>query len=220
MLFNDITSFIGNAHISFFSPSLLSSCFGNHLMEIILQLGLFLLHVHSSSRCPFDISNTRNSSKNGIILLVWVRKRLALAEIRPADLIHLVVIYYYVWKQTVWLPLSSPSQKKVEKISTPAGMWTQDRPLQMVLNWCSRPLSYGARFKQLKVCCMLYILTREQVLFLKNCAKHNYHRRLSNLTSNDINPSLDSSIGSASALYLGGPRFKTWQGWEYFNENK
>ena len=55
MLFNDITSFISNAHIfQFFSPSFLSSCFVNHLMEmLILQLGLFLLHVHSSSWCPF-----------------------------------------------------------------------------------------------------------------------------------------------------------------------
>ena len=35
-----------NAHIYIFSPSLLSSCFGNHLMEILLQLGLFLLHIH------------------------------------------------------------------------------------------------------------------------------------------------------------------------------
>ena len=66
---NNITSFISNAHISFFSPSLLFSCFGNHLMGMLLQLGLFLLHVHSSSRCPLDISNTRNDSKNGIILV-------------------------------------------------------------------------------------------------------------------------------------------------------
>ena len=36
----------------FFSPSLLSSCFVNRLMEILtlLQLGLFLLHVHSLLR--------------------------------------------------------------------------------------------------------------------------------------------------------------------------
>ena len=27
-----------------------------------------------------------------------------------------IVIYYYVWKQTIWLPLSSPPRKKVEKI--------------------------------------------------------------------------------------------------------
>ena len=39
-------------HFSFFSPSLLYSCFGNHLMEILtfLQLGLFLLHAHSLLR--------------------------------------------------------------------------------------------------------------------------------------------------------------------------
>ena len=74
--------------LSIFSPSLLSSCFGNHLMEMFLQLGLFLPHVHSSSRCPLDILNTQNNSKNGIILLVWVHKRLALAEIRTVDLIH------------------------------------------------------------------------------------------------------------------------------------
>ena len=45
--------------LSIFFPSLLSSCFGNHLMEMFLQLGLFLLHVHSSSRCPLDILNTQ-----------------------------------------------------------------------------------------------------------------------------------------------------------------
>ena len=33
-------------------------------------------------------------------------------------------------------------------------------------------------------------------------------------------PSLDSSIGSTSAWYLGGPRFKSQQRQNIFNENK
>ena len=48
-------------------------------------------------RCPLDISNTRNDSKNGIILVfilginswkIFSEKIVALAEIRTADLIH------------------------------------------------------------------------------------------------------------------------------------
>ena len=33
-------------------------------------------------------------------------------------------------------------------------------------------------------------------------------------------PSQDSSVGSISAWYWGGPGFKSWQGQEFFNENK
>ena len=35
-----------------------------------------------------------------------------------------------------------------------------------------------------------------------------------------LHPSQDSSVGSISAWYRGGPGFKSWQGQEFFNENK
>ena len=40
------------------------------------------------------------------------------------------------------------------------------------------------------------------------------------LLTNQKNPSQDSSIGSILAWYRGGPRFKSWQGREFFSENK
>ena len=35
----------------------------------------------------------------------------------------------------------------------------------------------------------------------------------------NLNPSKDSSVGSISACYWGGPGFKSRQGREFFNEN-
>ena len=53
-----------------------------------------------------------------------------------------VIIYYNVLKQTIWLQLSSPSERK-KKNFLPPPRFEPGSPTTNLENWRSRPLGYG-----------------------------------------------------------------------------